>query len=99
MLPENIPIYSMVVFVKGNISFIKSEKENWLQHLHRRIVVVDMITDNESLKKICEMFLEKGIDKKPLITYISLLKCFDRNEMQHHPKHFLFLQQLFHLLG
>lgn len=78
LLLPNIKVYYPI-----GSEFINSENENWLQHLHRRIIIIDMITDNESLKNICEKFLDKGKDKKPLITYISLLKCFDRNEMQH----------------
>lgn len=48
---------------------------------NRHIVIVEMQTDNDHLKKVCKNIIEKNKDKKPLITYISLLKGYDREEM------------------
>ena len=40
-----------------------------------------MQTDNNQLKNVCKNIIEKNKNLKPLITYISLLKGFDREEM------------------
>ena len=53
MLPENIPIYSMVVFVKGNISFIKSDNVYTPWTLYRKINSKDCkILSLEEMKNI-----------------------------------------------
>ena len=48
---------------------------------NRHIIVVEMQTDNHHLKEVCKNIIEKNKDKKPLITYISFLKGYDRDEM------------------
>ena len=49
---------------------------------HRHIVIIDMQTENDQLKEVCKDIIEKNKTNHPLITYISLLKEFDREEMQ-----------------
>lgn len=49
---------------------------------NRHIVIVEMQTDNSHLKEVCRKIIEANKENKPLITYISLLKGFDRDEMQ-----------------
>ncbi len=48
---------------------------------NRHIIVVEMQTDNNHLKEVCSNILAENKEKHPLITYISLLKGLDRNEM------------------
>ncbi len=48
---------------------------------NRHIIIVEMQTDNDHLKTVCKNIIEKNKDKHPLITYISLLKGYDREEM------------------
>lgn len=47
----------------------------------RHIIVVEMQTDNNHLKEVCKKIIEENKTNHPLITYISFLKGFDRNEM------------------
>ena len=49
---------------------------------NRHIVIVEMQTDNSHLKEVCSKIIEANKEKKPLMTYISLLKGYDRDEMQ-----------------
>jgi len=49
---------------------------------NRHIVIIDIQTNNNQLKTICENIIKTNQKKQPLITYISLLKEFDRNEMK-----------------
>lgn len=55
--------------------------ESWVNHIKRRIVIVDVATENNRLKEICKKVIEVAIDKHPLITFISIYKGYDRNEM------------------
>ena len=55
---------------------------DWISNLKRRIVIIDMMTDTSHLKKICESIIEKTKTKQPLITYVSLIKCYTREEAQ-----------------
>lgn len=45
------------------------------------VVLIDAYTDNESLEKNCKRIFEIFQDKHPKITYISIVKCYDRDEM------------------
>lgn len=53
---------------------------DWRAMLKRRVVVIDMMTENPHLIDVCKNIIDKARDKRPLITYISLLKCFTREE-------------------
>lgn len=48
---------------------------------NRHIIIIDMQTGNEQLKSVCKWIIDNNKDKHPLITYISLLKGIDREEM------------------
>ena len=48
---------------------------------NRHIVIIEMQTENNHLKEVCKRIIEQNKNKKPLITYISLLKGYDREEM------------------
>lgn len=65
--PTNLPI--------GN------DSKHWENKLTRKLVIIDMMTENEWLNWNCTHVFENIRDKHPLICYISLLKCFDRQEM------------------
>lgn len=53
----------------------------WKENVHRRIVIIDIATENDELKKICNNLIEELAPKRPLMTFISVHKCFDRKEM------------------
>lgn len=55
--------------------------DNYPKLKNRHIVIVEMQTDNDHLKTVCKNIIEKNKDKHPLITYISLLKGYEREEM------------------
>lgn len=46
------------------------------------IVIVDIATINEELKQLCERIISYDKKAQPLINYISLLKAYDRAEME-----------------
>lgn len=46
------------------------------------IVIVDIATINEELKQLCERIITYDKKSQPLINYISLLKAYDRAEME-----------------
>lgn len=56
--------------------------DKWIKNVSSKIVIIDYATQNEELTQFCEYLMTKGKSKKPLITYISLMKCFSREEMQ-----------------
>lgn len=55
--------------------------DNYPKLKNRHIIIVEMQTDNDHLKMVCKNIIKKNKDKHPLITYISLLKGYDREEM------------------
>ena len=57
------------------------EVENIRQLSDDAIVIFDIFTENAELEKLCRRIISCGIYSRPVITYISLLKAYDRNEM------------------
>ena len=45
------------------------------------IVIIDITTDNDELRNLCKKIITYDKKSHPVITYISLLKAFDRDEM------------------
>lgn len=56
--------------------------DKWKKSISSKIVVIDYATQNEELIQFCENLITNAQSQKPLITYISLMKCFSREEMQ-----------------
>ena len=54
---------------------------SWVKHIKRRIVIVDIATENYRLRDICKEVVNAAIEKHPLITFISIYKGYDRDEM------------------
>lgn len=54
----------------------------WKKNVSSKIVVIDYATQNEELIQFCENLITNAQSQKPLITYISLMKCYSREEMQ-----------------
>jgi hypothetical protein len=54
---------------------------NWKENVNRRIVIIDVATENNELEKICKDLIEELAPKRPLITFVSVQKCYDRKEM------------------
>ena len=57
------------------------DHNNYPKLKNRHIVIIEMQTDNDHLKTVCKNIIEKNKDNNPLITYISFLKGYDRDEM------------------
>ena len=55
--------------------------DKWKKNVSSKIVVIDYATQNEELIQFCENLITNAHSQKPLITYISLMKCFSREEM------------------
>ena len=58
-----------------------SDLSLWAKHIKRRIVVVDFATENNRLINICRKLIDVASVKRPLITFVSILKGHDRREM------------------
>ena len=75
-LPNNIEVC--------DVDALKREKvcADYPIFKNRHIIVFDMQTENIKLENVCKNIIEKNQEKRPLITYVSLLKGYDRYEMQ-----------------
>ena len=62
-------------------SYVGFEVKEWGKRLKRKLIIIDMMTENDSLEWKCAQIFEILREKHPLICYISLLKCFSREEM------------------
>lgn len=58
-----------------------SDITDWVKHIKKRIVVVDVATENYQLRDICREVIDATAKSHPLITFISLYKGYDREEM------------------
>lgn len=70
--------------INANNSSTTQEKafDKWGKNVSSKIVVIDYATQNEELIQFCENLITNAQSQKPLITYISLMKCYSREEMQ-----------------
>lgn len=81
--------YNSIIIGLGPINLVTSptnlpvgnDSKHWENQLKRKIVIIDMMTDNEWLKWNCTHVFENLREKQPLVAYISLLKCYDKQEM------------------
>lgn len=44
-------------------------------------VIVDIVTENDDMKRLCQKFVSLNRNFRPVIVYISLMKAYDRDEM------------------
>ena len=72
---DKIEIYNSVFDPILNGEPLNSKLNN------RHIIIIDMQTENGQLKSVCKRIIDNNKAKHPLITYISLLKGYDREEM------------------
>lgn len=81
--------YNGIIWGLGPLNLITSpsnqpvgnDSKHWEKQLKRKIVIIDMMTNNDWLKWNCTHVFENLREKQPLIAYISLLKCYDKQEM------------------
>lgn len=57
------------------------DAENRILFTDDVIVIIDITTDNDELRNLCKKIITYDKKSHPVITYISLLKAFDRDEM------------------
>lgn len=68
---------------KNIVSYCESSDiENKQIPVNRAIIIFDIYTENDELKKLCEKIITHNNASQPVIAYISLLKAYDRAEMQ-----------------
>lgn len=78
-LPKSIELYD-----PASDAIIFDEKldyDEYPKFKNKHIIIIEMQTDNDHLKDVCYKIIEKNKDNHPLITYISFLKGYDRDEM------------------
>ena len=63
-------------------SNIEKELSKWYKKVQRRIVIIDLATENSRLIQVCSDIIKKIEDKRPLLSFISIYKGYDREEMQ-----------------
>ena len=78
-LPNNVEICDPVT--DALLDGTEINYDNYPELKNRHIVIVEMQTDNEHLKEVCKNIIEKNKKNRPLITYISFLKGYEREEM------------------
>ena len=78
-LPDNVEICDPVT--DAILYGTEIDYDNYPELKNRHIVIVEMQTDNDHLKEVCKNIIEKNKKNRPLITYISFLKGYDREEM------------------
>lgn len=78
-LPDNVEICDPVT--DALLDGTEINYDNYPELKNRHIVIVEMQTDNDHLKEVCKNIIEKNKKNRPLITYISFLKGYDREEM------------------
>ena len=60
---------------------IEPKIADWVEHIKSRVVIIDVATDNNRLKDVCKDIVNVAAKKFPLITFISIMKGFDKDEM------------------
>ena len=73
---DSVRIFDTNIFESFNTG------EDYVLSTDNHIVVVDIATNNDELKKLCERIINCDAKSQPLINYISLLKAYDRIEME-----------------
>gem|GEM_PF-2162961 len=78
-LPDNVEICDPVT--DALLDGTEINYDNYPELRNRHIIIVEMQTENNHLKEVCKNIIEKNKKNRPLITYISFLKGYDREEM------------------
>lgn len=74
---NNIMYYSTKIIDE----FWDEDKRERMLFTDDKIIIVDIATQNTELKEICQKIVACDDTMQPVITYISLLKAYDREEM------------------
>ena len=81
----NIPYfaYDLEAILSQTGDEIESIQDKCLnQFSGRRILIIDFLTENDDMLNFCSSFLKRYESKKFLLSYISLIKLYSREEMQ-----------------
>ena len=57
------------------------DNDYWIDGFDKINVIVDIVTENDDMKRICQHIISLNPNFKPVIVYISLMKAYDREEM------------------
>lgn len=76
-----------VIYINSSLkrfrqSISNTSIEDWVNKIRRRVVIIDLAAENDELLRLCEDVTSKAKVKYPLITVVSLYKCFSSDEMK-----------------
>lgn len=57
------------------------EDDYWLDSFDKINIIVDIVTENDDMKRLCQKIISLNEKFHPVIVYISLMKAHDRQEM------------------
>lgn len=57
------------------------DDDYWIDVFYKINVIVDIVTENDDMKRLCQHIISLNPNFQPVIVYISLMKAFDREEM------------------
>lgn len=57
------------------------DDDYWIDGFDKINVIVDIVTENDDMKRLCQHIISLNRNFRPVIVYISLMKAFDRDEM------------------
>lgn len=57
------------------------EDDYWLDSFVKINIIVDIVTENDDMKRLCQKIISLNEKFHPVIVYISLMKAHDRQEM------------------
>ena len=72
---------SVNIYWQRMVDALLETEEEWIESVNRRVVIIDVATENDQLIEICKELINKLEKKRPLISFISILKGFSREEM------------------
>ena len=57
------------------------DNDYWKDEFDKINVIVDIVTENDDMKRLCQHIISLTPNFQPVIIYISLMKAYDREEM------------------
>lgn len=57
------------------------DDDYWIDGFDKINVIVDIVTENDDMKRLCQHIISLTPNFQPVIIYISLMKAYDRDEM------------------
>ena len=80
-LDDSVDFIDMSDTLSDTMKAEQSDIDKWISSLERRIIIIDLVTEYNQLIANCKEVIEKTKDKHPLISFISIQKGLNREEM------------------